>query len=189
MRGPGVPAGAVIPNLVGNVDLAPTWADLGGAKAPDFVDGRSLVPLLGANPPLLSQWRQFMPLEYGPDNVDATAILEGPPSGPNAGLQEPQDQDQTDAGAQPTARQKKLAIPSFRGVRLQNMSFVIYKTGEIEVYDIKADPYELQNLASKLDASFTRQFSALVDKMAVCKADACRTLENTPITVPPGFTP
>lgn len=46
VRGPNVPAGAKRSELVLNNDLAPTFADLGGAEAPGFVDGRSFAPLL-----------------------------------------------------------------------------------------------------------------------------------------------
>ncbi|MEQ1692823.1 MAG: sulfatase, partial [Gemmatimonas sp.] len=46
VRGPGVPSGHVVQHLVGNVDLAPTFAEFGKAVTPSFVDGRSLVPLL-----------------------------------------------------------------------------------------------------------------------------------------------
>lgn len=46
IRGPGIAEGKVIDRLVGNVDLAPTFADLAGVKIPKFVDGRSLEELL-----------------------------------------------------------------------------------------------------------------------------------------------
>jgi arylsulfatase A-like enzyme len=46
LRGPGIPAGRRIAATSVTIDLAPTFADWAGAKAPDFVDGRSLVPLL-----------------------------------------------------------------------------------------------------------------------------------------------
>ncbi len=68
VRGPGVPAGRTVEHLTGNVDLAPTWAELAGVKAPDFVDGRSLVPLLGSNPPSADNLRQAFLLENG--NLD-----------------------------------------------------------------------------------------------------------------------
>src|SRR6185503_12667168 len=45
VRGPGVPAGVSLAHDVSNVDLAPTFAELGQAQAPGFIDGRSLVPL------------------------------------------------------------------------------------------------------------------------------------------------
>jgi N-acetylglucosamine-6-sulfatase len=46
VRGPGLPAGKKVDDFSANVDLAPTFAALAGAKAPSFVDGRSLEPAL-----------------------------------------------------------------------------------------------------------------------------------------------
>jgi N-acetylglucosamine-6-sulfatase len=46
VRGPDVPAGKKVDDFAANVDLAPTFAKLGRAKAPSFVDGRSLEPAL-----------------------------------------------------------------------------------------------------------------------------------------------
>jgi arylsulfatase A-like enzyme len=46
VRGPGVPSGKRVDDFAGNVDLAPTFAELGDAKAPSFVDGRSLAPAM-----------------------------------------------------------------------------------------------------------------------------------------------
>ena len=51
VRGPGVPGGTVVENLAVNIDLAPTFAELGGTAAPEFVDGRSLISLLRPEPP------------------------------------------------------------------------------------------------------------------------------------------
>jgi arylsulfatase A-like enzyme len=65
VRGPGVLTGHVAENLAVNIDLAPTFAELGGASAPDFVDGRSLVPLLFRRPPPPESWRQGFLLEAG----------------------------------------------------------------------------------------------------------------------------
>src|SRR4051812_19410074 len=39
--------------------------------------------------------------------------------------------------------------PSFCGVRGENEVYVLYATGEEELYDLRSDPYELDNLASK----------------------------------------
>ncbi len=47
VRGPGVARDHVDRRLVANIDLAPTLAQWAGARTPDFVDGRSLVPVLG----------------------------------------------------------------------------------------------------------------------------------------------
>jgi N-acetylglucosamine-6-sulfatase len=63
VRGPRVPAGNIVEYLAGNIDLAPTFAELGGVAPPDFVDGRSLVPLLYGEP--VKNWRQGFLLEAG----------------------------------------------------------------------------------------------------------------------------
>lgn len=57
VRGPGVPVGRTLPHLVLNNDLAPTFADLVGVPVPNFVDGRSVKPLLTDIPSALSTWR------------------------------------------------------------------------------------------------------------------------------------
>ena len=62
VRGPDVPQGATRSQIVLNNDLAPTFADLGGARAPSFVDGRSLKPILSANPP--ASWRTAFLIEH-----------------------------------------------------------------------------------------------------------------------------
>jgi arylsulfatase A-like enzyme len=41
------------------------------------------------------------------------------------------------------------AIPTFYGVRTEDWKYVEYDTGERELYDLKADPYELHNLAGQ----------------------------------------
>ncbi|GAB3897880.1 sulfatase [Microbispora bryophytorum] len=61
VRGPGVPAGGVVDALTSTVDLAPTFAELGGATVPPTAEGRSLVPLLhGHDVP----WRDAVLAEF-----------------------------------------------------------------------------------------------------------------------------
>jgi N-acetylglucosamine-6-sulfatase len=65
VRGPGVPRGTAVEHLAVNIDLAPTFAELGGTAAPAFVDGRSLLALLRPDPPPPEHWRQGVLLEAG----------------------------------------------------------------------------------------------------------------------------
>lgn len=67
VRGPGVPAGRNLDHLVINNDFAPTFAVLGRAQTPAFVDGRPLVPLLGVNPPPPERWRRSILIEAKAD--------------------------------------------------------------------------------------------------------------------------
>jgi arylsulfatase A-like enzyme len=45
VRGPGIPRGETRTQLVGNHDIAPTLGQMGGARIPAFVDGRSFLPI------------------------------------------------------------------------------------------------------------------------------------------------
>lgn len=46
IRGPGILKDTRIPNIVGNVDVAPTILDMAGISIPDHMDGRSLLKLM-----------------------------------------------------------------------------------------------------------------------------------------------
>ena len=46
IKAPSVKSGATCSGLVSNMDIMPTVLELGGCAVPDYVDGRSLVPLL-----------------------------------------------------------------------------------------------------------------------------------------------
>ncbi|MBI4338883.1 MAG: sulfatase-like hydrolase/transferase, partial [Chloroflexi bacterium] len=61
--GPGVAEPGIRGHLALNIDLAPTIAELAGMAATRSRDGRSLVPLLGSNPPLPEAWRQDFLIE------------------------------------------------------------------------------------------------------------------------------
>jgi len=72
-------------------------------------------------------------------------------------------------------------MPTFCGVRddalqPEGYTYVLYNTGEQELYDLKTDPYELQNVAT--DPNYASQLSYLQGVEA--------TLCNPP---PPGWNP
>lgn len=77
VRGPDIPAGLTTNAMVSYIDLGPTFADLAGADLPDFVDGRSLVPLFNGNAP--NGWRDAVICELprGPKQ-GFTVLREGP---------------------------------------------------------------------------------------------------------------
>jgi arylsulfatase A-like enzyme len=58
IRGPGIPKGAKVSGMALNIDLAPTFAAWAGIPTPEFVDGRSLMPLL--QDPGVSWRRSFL---------------------------------------------------------------------------------------------------------------------------------
>ena len=73
VRGPGIPAGSVSNKMISNVDLAPTFADMGGASVPSFVDGRSLLPLAKGEP---VEWRDFAYSAAWPNSEGTASYME-----------------------------------------------------------------------------------------------------------------
>jgi N-acetylglucosamine-6-sulfatase len=60
VRGPGVQAGTTTDKLTLNTDFFPTFTDLAGLTTPEYVDGRSLRPVLQGN---ATSWRTAILLE------------------------------------------------------------------------------------------------------------------------------
>jgi N-acetylglucosamine-6-sulfatase len=60
IRGPGVVAGSTTDELALNTDYLPTFTDLAGIPTPEYVDGRSLHPVLSGS---ATTWRSAILLE------------------------------------------------------------------------------------------------------------------------------
>jgi N-acetylglucosamine-6-sulfatase len=65
------------------------------------------------------------------------------------------------------------AVPNFAGVRTTDYAYVEYATGEVELYDIHKDPYELSN-QYPANPDLLKQLSARVAALKACAGDACR---------------
>jgi arylsulfatase A-like enzyme len=131
LRGPGVPRGRTLAQLVANVDLAPTIADAANATPGRRLDGRSLLPLL--RDPGRS-WGRDLLLQRG------------------------------GAGAQ-----------VFQAIRTPRFKYVEYGNGEKELYDLAADPHELQSRHGDVGLVALRE--ELARRVAVlrrCAGSTCR---------------
>jgi arylsulfatase A-like enzyme len=62
VRGPGIVPGSTPGELVANIDLAPTFLDLAGLPVPEYMQGRSIAPLLRGESP--ADWRQSIYYRY-----------------------------------------------------------------------------------------------------------------------------
>jgi N-acetylglucosamine-6-sulfatase len=142
--GPGVPAGTSTDAMAENIDLAKTFASIGGTDLPS--DGRSLLPLLHDELP--SDWRSAILVEHrGPDLHRSDPDFQRPVSGdPN----------------------------SYEAMRTHDFLYVEYADGEREYYDLRSDPFELDNLAAYLPASTLAELHAQLVAMERCHGgDAC----------------
>ncbi len=182
IRGPGIPAGKTMGQLVGNVDLATTFADLAGVSTPSFVDGRSILPLLRSNPP---DWRSAYLLEHSSKAGGKNKNKKKVQPTPEAKLQ---SSDLTieplDVLAAVTSKNsfvkpaKGQQAPPFTGIRTKEYLYVEYETGEKELYDLKKDPYQLQNIAVTADSSLLQKLSKQVADLKGCSGDSCRKADS-----------
>ena len=188
VRGPGIAAGKTVDQMVGNIDLAPTFSAMAGIAPPQFIDGRSFLPLLQGTVP--TTWRSVYLVEHW-----AQAALKAGQATPPPDSQEPDDFDQlppdqygldapTPEPIPPGGRKARVrAIPEFHGLRGPGYVYVEYITGEKEFYDLSKDPYELNNLVSRLPRDTLQALVTRVNQLATCKADTCRAAEDQPLNV------
>ncbi len=143
VRGPGIQPGTTVTQMVANIDLAPTLAELADAQTADFVDGRSAVRFLSSQSgqPENIDWRNALLIEAG--NLD-----------------------------------RESPVIAWRGIRTKTFVYVEYENGELEFYDLVNDPYELQNLAGKLDEQTLSALHSWLEELKSCQGDECRKAEG-----------
>jgi N-acetylglucosamine-6-sulfatase len=144
IAGPNVPSGISRPQIVQNIDLAPTFQRLGGAPVAGDVNGRSLVTLLtgGQTQP----WRTGSLIEH---------------HGPGVSADDPDAQDARNG--MPT---------TYEALRTATYTYVEYDNGEHEYYDRTTDPYQLNNTYAGLSASRKATLHAELDALKNCHTNA-----------------
>ena len=151
VTGPGVPAGRMVEEIVQNIDLCPTFTELGYAAAPSSIDGRSLAPLLRGEK--VDGWRTVALVEHrGPVRNLADPDLPGPRSG------------------NPT---------TYEAIRMATSLYVEYASGEKEYHDLATDPHELRNTYAALPDDRKAALHATLDAVRNCHdAASCRAAEH-----------
>jgi len=150
IRGPGIPKGRHLKQIVANIDLAPTILDLANAKAGRTMDGRSLLPLF-KNPKL----------EWGRDLV----IERGPATGGKKG----------NGGKGAKAGKAAQGDSVFGALRTPGYLYAEYASGEKELYDLAKDPNELTSRHNDpAYAAMMGQFAARLTQMRGCAGAVCR---------------
>jgi N-acetylglucosamine-6-sulfatase len=74
-------------------------------------------------------------------------------------------------------------LPTQRGyqaIRTGTHKYVEYNNGEKEVYDLEADPYELDNVYESADPSLLKDLKAKLEALKSCSEDGCREAEDAP---------
>ena len=169
VAGPGIPAGRYLGRLVGNADLAPTMAAWASVPVPVEVDGRSFADLLAARNPYALPWRKRLPIMRAIEGKRAAASWPAfalPPT-PSRGYR-----------CLDGLARKPVPWPEFRGLRDERMTYVEHVTGDMEVYDNQADPYQLENLICSLPAAMRETLHRATLELFTCRGQDCRTTED-----------
>jgi len=67
---------------------------------------------------------------------------------------------------------------AFRGIRGEDYVYVEYANGEIEFYDLINDPYQLENISSKLSQATLDTLHAKLEALKYCAGSDCQMLEE-----------
>jgi N-acetylglucosamine-6-sulfatase len=211
IRGPGIPAGVVSPELVSNVDIASTIAQMTGASPQLPQDGRSLLPY--ARDASLRTTRPILLEGDTGAGIDDEGA-EGPVAQNQADFlqfqkklrrekkklrrrckklkrQSPKRailcyrQGVKNIEQEPVDTLYKLQAPAYRGIRTDRYTLFLYGTGEVELYDMWRDPYQLNSLAKNRRYRGVRKaLLADLDRLAQCSGASCSAgIGNDPLPV------
>ncbi len=70
--------------------------------------------------------------------------------------------------------------PPFEAIRTDTHKYVEYESGEKELYDLQADPYELDNIYETADPALVQDLKTKLDALESCTGVGCREAEDGP---------
>ena len=73
--------------------------------------------------------------------------------------------------------ERESPVIAYRGIRAENFIYLEYENGEIEYYDLIADPFEMDNLANVLDTETLSNLHTWLEEFKACQAESCRSAE------------
>jgi arylsulfatase A-like enzyme len=163
IRGPGITPGSSYDDVAGNVDIAPTIAEIAGAGTPE-VDGVSLLSRLHGGPPL-SRSFYLLGRALTPTNTTSNGLEEVPESDVESS--------------------RSSTLNDFTGVTNGRYKLIRYTHLPYEeLYDLSKDPYELENLLAQGAASYAAMspkgrevvdtLRAELERLTTCAGETCR---------------
>jgi arylsulfatase A-like enzyme len=152
VTGPGVAPGRVVQEIADNIDLNPTFTEIGSAATAANVDGRSLVPLLHGQ--AVTEWRKAALVEHHGHLADRAD-----PDFPGMRSGNP---------------------PSYEAIRGATFVYVEYDGGDKEYYDRATDPDELHNTYASLPGDQKASLHAMVTGLQSCHdAQSCSAVDGS----------
>ena len=65
-------------------------------------------------------------------------------------------------------------------MRTGTHKYVEYDTGEVELYDLEADPYEMESIHETADPALVEELKAKLDALKSCSEEGCQEAEDAP---------
>lgn len=157
--GPGIAKGVTIDAVTSTIDLAPTITALLGAQA---------------QAPTWLDGRNLVPLLVDPENTPwRTGVLTE-----NLAATTPDDPDYSGFEA-----------PKYDALRTPEWLYVNYGREGTALYDLTADPYEMNNIVRSTSPTAVGQLAAQTRALAACRGASCRVADSMPVPPVPGATP
>lgn len=157
VRGPGIPAGTKVREVVGNIDVPATVLRLAGIQARYEVDGR----------PLGRFWRN--PGERTRRPYEISLFVDTDDPGAGAG------RDRRSEPPDDAAASARAPAVNYRGFRVGPYKYVRYRNGARELYDLERDPWELRNRIDSARYADVRSYMARhLREVLDCQGESCR---------------
>ncbi len=149
VRGPDVLKGITRDEFILNIDIAATAADWAGAKAPDYVDGKSIQPLLEVGESETVPWRDSILIQFWRRIGGGAKYM-------YVGVR--------------TKLYKYIEwhyMPGFGTLATE-------EDNRFEVYDMVNDPYELDNSYFTTDPELLADLRARLSQLQTCSGVSCK---------------
>jgi N-acetylglucosamine-6-sulfatase len=105
-------------------------------------------------------------------------FVDGRSFAPLLGLDPPPDSAWRTAVLNEQDQKKRFHIPDYEAVRTGDQTYVRWKTGERELYDLRRDPYELENVSDEADPLTIARLKTRVELLSDCRGSSCRAAEG-----------
>ncbi|XP_028274098.1 glucosamine (N-acetyl)-6-sulfatase (Sanfilippo disease IIID), b [Parambassis ranga] len=169
VRGPGIKPNQTLQAPVLNIDLAPTIMDISGVNLSSVnVDGQSFLAQMA--PSLRNGTvRPFFLVEYTGEG-HPTSDPACPKLGPGLSECFP------DCVCEDAYNNTYACVRTLDGQT--NMQYCEFADSEsfVEVYNLAADPYQLENILKKVDPSVLQTMNQRLIKLQSCVGDSCRNI-------------
>ena len=111
-------------------------------------------------------------------NTGVPGFVDGRSFAPLLGKNPPPDSEWRTAILNEQDQRQRFHIPDYEAVLTANQTYVRWKTGERELYNLRNDPYELQNVYDRTDPLTLARFKTRAKLLDGCRGSSCVAAEG-----------